>query len=387
VRNPLTELALADLRERTSIKWRRYEPDVLPMWLAEMDTLLAPPIAETLRHAIAIGDTGYPDTTEFLAAFRAFVGRRNGWDLPQDRVGAVADVMRGVTEVLKLVTKPGSVVIVNPPVYPPFYLFLEHLPRTLALAPLGPDGRLELGTLERVFAQERAAAGKLGTVSYLLCSPHNPTGTVHTRAELAGVAQLAAIHDVRVVVDEIHAPLILPGAEHTPYLSLPGTESAFALWSASKAFNLPGLKSAVVVAGDGQATDELAAMPEEVGHGPSHFGVMAQTAAFSRGEPWLDALLPALSANRQLLATLLAERLPEVGYRPPEGTYLAWLDCRGLNLPEDPSEVFLRDGRVGLHSGIPFGVGGEGHVRLTLGTPPDVLREGVARMAAAVGRT
>ncbi|MFC7219354.1 MalY/PatB family protein [Streptomyces polyrhachis] len=374
--NPLTQPTLADLRRRTSAKWRVHDPDVLPLWIAEMDVRLAEPVAEVLHRAVAEGDTGYPPGPGYAEALAEFAKDRWSWEVLPERTAMVPDVMLGIVEVLKLVTAPGGTVVVNSPVYPPFYAFTEHLGRRVVAAPLTPGHRLDLAALDEAFREADA---------YLLCSPHNPTGTVHTPAELAGVAALAQEHGVRVVVDEIHAPLVPPGARHTPYLSLPGAQRGFALLSASKAWNLAGLKAALAVAGADSAA-ELAAMPKEVGHGPSHLGILAHSAALRHGGPWLDALLAGLAANRARLGALLAERLPRVGYREPAGTYLAWLDCRGLGLGDDPAQVFLDRGRVALAGGLPFGRGGAGHVRLNFATAPELLDEAVRRMAAALAK-
>ncbi|MGP4110988.1 MalY/PatB family protein [Streptomyces sp. 4N509B] len=362
------------------MKWRTYPEDVLPLWVAEMDVPLAEPVVEAVSAALAIGDTGYPVGPVYAEAVDAFARRRWDWRVPAERTAIVPDVMLGIVEVLRLVTGPGDAVVVNPPVYPPFYWFVTHADRRIVPAPLGEDHRLDPAALEAAF-REATADGRPAV--YLLCSPHNPTGTVHTAEELTTVATLARAHGVRVVADEIHAPLVLPGARHVPYLSLPGGSDAFSLVSASKAWNLAGLKAALAVAGPEAAAD-LARMPEEVGHGPSHLGILAHAAALRDGVPWLDAVLGGLDDNRALLADLLAQHLPEVAYRQPEGTYLAWLDCRRLGLGDDPAEVLLARGRVALSSGVPFGVGGEGHVRLNLATSPEVITEAVRRMAAAV---
>src|SRR5690606_10384930 len=162
--------------------------------------------------------------------------------------------------------------------------------------------------------------------AFLLCNPHNPTGTAHSRAELEQVAALAREHGVRIVADEIHAPLVLPGASFTPILSVVGAENALAVTSASKAFNLAGLKAAVAYAGPESAAD-LARMPEVVGHGASHLAVIAHVAALREGGAWLDALLGVLDANRVLLADVVRTHLPGAGYRVPEATYLGWIDC------------------------------------------------------------
>lgn len=374
VDNPLRALPLEELRRRTSMKWRAYDADVLPLWVAEMDVPLADPVRQAVEEALARGDTGYPSGSGYAEAFADFAADRWGWRPALERANLVPDVMLGIVEVLKLVTRPGDGVVVNPPVYPPFFAFVEHMDRRIVEAPLGPDGRLDLDAVERALPDAAA---------YLLCSPHNPTGTVHTRAELEGVAALAGRHGVRVVVDEIHSPLQLPGAEHVPFLSLPGGADAFALVSASKAWNLAGLKAALALAGPDAGAD-LARMPEEVWHGASHVAVIAHTAAFRDARPWLDALLAGLDENRRLLGELLAEHLPAVRYRQPQGTYLAWLDCRELGLGDDPSAFFRERARVAVNAGPAFGTGGAGHVRLNLATSPEILREAVERIAAAI---
>jgi cystathionine beta-lyase len=378
--NPLRVLTLAELRRRTSVKWRRFPPDVLPVWVAEMDVPLAEPVARAVSDAIALGDTGYPAGTGYAEALAGFAAARWGWTPDVEHMAIVPDVMLGVVEMLKLVTGPGDAVVVNPPVYPPFYQFVEHLDRRVVEAPLTADHRIDPAALEAAF---RTATATGRPAAYLLCSPHNPTGTLHTRDELTTVIELAARHRVRVVVDEIHAPIVYPGERFLPYLSLPGAEDALALHSASKAWNLAGLKAALAIAGPTAAKD-LARMPEEVGHGPSHVGILAHTAALAEGGEWLDGLLAGLDDNRRLLADLLAEHLPAVGYRQPQATYLAWLDCRPLRLPDDPAAVFLDRGRVALSAGPDFGTGGAGHVRLNLATSPELLTEAVRRMASAV---
>ncbi|MFD7280496.1 MalY/PatB family protein [Streptomyces sp. NPDC059862] len=380
--NPLRALGLELLRRRTSMKWRTYPDDVLPLWVAEMDVPLAEPVVRAVTDALALGDTGYPGGTAYAEALADFAQKRWGWaGLAVERTAIVPDVMLGVVEMIRLVTGPGDAVVVNPPVYPPFFQFVTHMDRRVVEAPLGPDLRIDFGTLEETFRQAVAGGRR---AAFLLCSPHNPTGTVHTAAELSAVARLAERYGVRVVADEIHAPLVLAGADFVPYLSVPGGERGLSLMSASKAWNLAGLKAALAVAGPAAAAD-LARLPEEVSHGPSHLGVIAHTAALREGTAWLDAVLAGLDDNRRLLADLLAEHLPAVDYRPGEATYLAWLDCRALGLGDDPADLFLHRGRVALNSGIPFGAGGVGHVRLNLATSPEIITEAVRRMATALG--
>ncbi|MGX1565123.1 MalY/PatB family protein [Streptomyces sp. NPDC055506] len=379
--NPLRALTLDRLRRRTSMKWRTYPEDVLPLWVAEMDVPLAEPVVRAVTDALDLGDTGYPAGTAYAEALAAFAEKRWNWDgLAVERTAIVPDVMLGVVEMLKLVTGNGGAVVVNPPVYPPFYQFIAHMDRRVVEAPLGPDGRIDPVVLEESFRQAVASGSR---AAYLLCSPHNPTGVVHTAEELSAVAALAERHGVRVVADEIHAPLVVGGTDFVPYLSVPGAERGLSLMSSSKAWNLAGLKAALAIAGPGAVAD-LARMPEEVGHGPSHVGIIAHTAALRDGVAWLDALLTGLDSNRRLLADLLAEHLPPIRYRPGDATYLAWLDCRALGLGDDPADVFLHRGRVALNSGLPFGTGGAGHVRLNLAASPEVITEAVRRMTAAL---
>ena len=356
------------------MKWKLYPADVLPLWVAEMDVELAPAVREALQAAIARGDTGYPFAEDYAQALADFAARHWNWsDLPVARTALVPDVMVGITELLRLISEPGDAVVVTPPVYPPFYAFPTSAGRRIVEAPLGPDGRLDLHTLDVAF--EQAAASSRQAV-LLLSNPHNPTGAVHTRQELAEVVALAAVHRVRIISDEIHGPLVLPGAQFTPLLTV--TQDGFAVTSASKAWNLAGLKAGLIIAGE-ESVDDLRRLPEEVRHGASHLGVIAQIAALTDRSGWLDDLLAALASNRTVLTTLVAEYLPGVTYVPGEGTYLAWLDCGG----DDPADFFLRRARVALNAGQTFGAGGTGHVRLNFATSPAILTEAVQRMAAA----
>jgi cystathionine beta-lyase len=394
--DPFDALTLDRLRSRQSMKWRRFDPDVLPLWVAEMDVLLAEPVREVLERALRDGDTGYPGVTPYAEALAQFAEQRWGWSgLDPARTALVADVMIGVSEAVRLVTDPGSTVVVSPPVYPPFFGYLEDTGREVVEAPLGADGRLDLDALGEAFA--RATAGGRAA-AYLLCSPHNPTGVVHSEEELTALADLARAADVRVVADEIHAPLVLDGPGFTPYLKV--DPAGLAVTSASKAWNLAGLKAAVLVAGPDAAGD-LARLPEVASHGPSHLGVLGHTAALQHGVGWLDEVLAALRARRHLLGALLAEHLPQVRWTPPRATFLAWLDCSGLGLTGEhadrpsprgvmnadagPARAFLDVSRVALTAGTAFGAGGLDHVRLTTATSTEVLTEAVTRMGRVSG--
>jgi cystathionine beta-lyase len=293
----------------------------------------------------------------------------------------IPDVMAGVYEVLRLVTQPGDGVVINPPVYPPFYSTIKDAGRRVVEVPLlaSADGwQLDLEQLSRAFGG--------GATAYLLCNPHNPTGKVFSRNELEAIGEVAVDHGAFVIADEIHAPLIYPDARHQPYLDLAPelAERAVILSGASKAWNIAGLKCSVLVAGSDQVQSQVNRIPEEVKFRTGHLGVMASVAAFLEGRNWLRELVTYLDGNRRHLGELLAERLPEVRWRPPQATYLAWLDCRALNLGNDPSRAFLEKGHVALNPGTSFGTGGQDYVRLNFATSRRLLDEVVARMARAV---
>jgi cystathionine beta-lyase len=204
---------------------------------------------------------------------------------------------------------------------------------------------------------------------------------VWSRDELAAILDLADEHGAWVLSDEIHGPL---ARGFTPILSL--SDRAVALTSASKTFNLAGLKLGLIVTAGGEARDRVARIAPEAHWRAGYLGAVAAEAAFREGDAWLDEVLDTLDANRVRLGELLAEHLPEVGYRPPEASFLAWLDCRALGLGDDPAQAFLERGRVALSRGLDFGAQGAGFARLNLGTDPERLEEAVMRMAAALSR-
>jgi cystathionine beta-lyase len=364
-----------ELARRHSVKYRRHPADVLAAWVAEMDVRLAEPISSALAAAVADSDTGYADPNRLAKSFAGFAARRWGWAPDPAHVLMMPDVMRGITEMLAIVTEPGDGVVINTPVYPPFFEGISRTGRTIVESPLA-DGRLDLDRLERDFARD-------STRAYLLCNPHNPTGLVLSAGELGAVAELADRYGVRVVVDEIHAPLTYPGVVHTPFATLdaPAARRSVTMVSASKAWNLAGLKCALLVAAPGGWAD-AARISAEVPYGASLLGVLATQAAYDGGEPWLADVLGALDTNRRLLADLLAEHLPQVGFRVPDATYLAWLDFRACGLGEDPAAALVERGRVALSDGPSFGRAGHGFARLNFAMAPDRLTEAVRRIAS-----
>lgn len=370
---PIFDLDHETLRRRTSIKWTRFEPDVLPMFVAEMDVLPAPAITERLQRAITDGDLGYPEQPEYQTSFAAFAEWMWGWRPEVDVIQLSGDVMQGMRELTLATTEPGDGVVYNPPIYPPFRAVVRGTGRREVQVPMTEQGRLDLSALAEAFATERPKA-------MLLCSPHNPNGTVHTREELAELARLAAEHDVVVISDEIHAPLA--GAAHVPFTTVPGAERSFVVTSASKSWNLAGLKAGLLIPGD-EAVDVLRSLPGHVSDAASHLAVLAHSAALDGGRDWLVQATREIADNKEHLRSELQRLLPAVGYTPSEGTYLAWLDCSALGL-EHPGRHFHKVGRVRFNPGTDFAPDADQFVRMNVATSPEMITEGVTRMAGSL---
>ena len=378
------DISALEARRRT-VKWRRYGPSTIAAWVADMDLPIAPAVAEALHAAVAAGDLGYPapEAAQDLAvAYADWAQRRHGWRPDPANAVAVADVIGGVASTLDAVCAPGCGVVTLTPAYPPFFGVVAATGRKLVSVPLRdePEGW-------RVDVQAVAAAFDAGARVLLLCNPHNPTGRVFTVAELGMLAEVAARYDVVVLADEIHGDLALAGARHVPFASL-GPEVAartVTFVSASKAFNLAGLHCALVLAGDPAVAGRIRAIPGHRLGAPSTLGLAAAEAAWTEGDEWLDAVLSHLDRQRQRLADILSD-LPAVRWHPPEGTYLAWLDFRGLRLPDgsEPAPWFLEHARVALYDGRAFGTEGVGWARLNLATSGLILTETVERMARAL---
>lgn len=380
---PLEALPIDALRDRSSTKWRRYPHDVLPLFVAETDFALAPAVAAALSRAVELGDTGYtPPQPGVREGYAAFAQRRFGWTVDPAKVRWTGDVMMGVVELLRQVTAPGDRVIVTPPVYPPFFDTIEEAGAVVERVPLLES---EKGWQLDLAGIEAALVG--GARSILLCNPHNPTGTAHSRESLAALADLAEAHGASVISDEIHAPLVQPGVVFTPFLaaSKSAERVGYIVTSASKAFNTAGLKCAqIVTAGDGP-TAVVRGLVDEVEWRTGLFGAIAAVASFApESDAWLDALLARLDENRRLLADLLDEHVPGAVYRIPDAGFLAWVDLTALGWGDNPAVKILKEAKVALHFGPHFGDEGRGHVRINFGCSPDVLREAVQRIGALV---
>ncbi len=370
---------LARLRQRTSEKWSLYPDDVLPLFVAETDYPLAPPIAAALHAAIDRSDTGYiGEDDRAKSAFARYAHDTWGWEVDPASVLTTTDVSVVIVEALRMLITPGDRVVITPPVYPPFFELIPEAGGVVEEVSLLDDGTtwsLDLDGLERAFAG--------GARAFLLCHPHNPLGLVHPRADLEAVAALAARYDVAVVSDEIHAPLTHSDATFTPFLSVSeeAREVGVAAHSASKAWNLAGVKCALMVTASPRRTAQLHALPAEVEVRTSLLGRIATEAAFNESREWLAGTLESIEANRALFGRLLSTHLPEAFYREPHASYLAWVDFRDLGWGDEPAARILSEARVALVRGLDFGRQGAGFARVNLACSPEVLTDAVRRIA------
>lgn len=388
LRNPpanLDDLDLEKLKARHSEKWSTYPADVLPVWVAEMDFPLATPIREVLRRALDLDDLGYPldsDKTGLPEAFAERMEWRFGWSPDPARVEILGDIVQSMYVALHAFADEGDGAVVQTPIYPPFLTSVKRSGRRVVenrLEP-GPDGfRFDLDAL-------REAAGP-DTRLMLLCNPHNPTGRVYTRAELEGLAELALERDWVVVADEIHADLVFAGHAHIPFATLSPeiATRTITLTSATKAFNIPGLRTSIAHFGT-QALQERfnGYVPPRVRGGMGLLGFDATIAAWRHAQPWLDQVVPYLEANRDFVGRYAAAHWPDVVPHLPESTYLMWLDFRAASLPSTPGSFFMRNARLALTDGRLFGPGLEGYARLNFATSRAILTDALDRITQAL---
>jgi cystathionine beta-lyase len=374
---------LTDDRARAALplKWGAVEPGVLPAWVAEMDYELAPAIVEAVTAAVRRGTAGYPPLGDggVGAAFTGFARRHWGWAPPEDASVVVGDVIGGIRLALEVLCPPGPVVVPLP-CYPPFREVVAITGRELVPVETDPDAAdaaLDLDAVEQAF--------RAGARTLLLCNPHNPLGRVPDRAELEALARLAGEYDARVVADEIHGPLVLPGPQRngpvfTPYLDV--DERGILVSSPSKTFNTAGLHTAHVTVVDEGERARLRGVPLPQNHAYSPLGMIAAVTAWTACDDWHAALVARLAAQRDLLGELLARHLPGARTRPLEATYLAWLDLRTYGLA-DPAAAALEHG-VRVAPGSDYQPGLPGHVRVNIATSPVRLKAVVQRLGAAL---
>ena len=375
----------AHLRAAGGLKWTAF-PGCVGAFVAEMDFGTAPPVARAMQHAIASGRTGYPSPAlarELAEACAQWQSARHGWSVAPERIHAVGDVLGGLELVLAHFVPRNALVVLPTPAYMPFRPLIELQGHPVVEVPhVLREGRWRMD-LDGIDAALARGAGLM-----LLCNPQNPTGRMFDADELRALAAVVDRHGVRVFADEIHAPLALGDVRHVPYASVSGSAAAHAITavSVSKGWNLAGLKCAQLVFGNDDDLAHWRRMALLAGHGVSALGMIAAAAAWREGGPWLDHVLGYLRRNRDLLAEGLRRQLPEAGFVPPQGTYLAWIACRALPLPADvaPARFFLREAKVALTDGRECGDAGDGYVRLNFAMPAPLLREAVERMGDAV---
>ena len=374
--------SLEELRTHRSEKWREFPTDVLPLPVAEMDFPVAKPIRDLLMEMVSHSDLGYlGPIPEVALAFESFAKRRWGWVLDPNQVHIVTDVGVGVVEVLRLFTNAGDRVLINTPVYHNFNTWIRETHLEKVDAPFVNDGEkwtLDLAAVEQAYRD--------GVKAHLLCSPHNPIGYVYSKAELLKIAELAEEYSVVVISDEIHGPLTYAEATFVPFLSLgqAAENVGIVITAASKAWNIAGLKCAIVVSQGPQMDALLKRLPIATHYRASLLGGFATATAYSEGEEWLDGLLKTLDSNRYLLRDLLDKKIPHIKYQVPQCTYLAWLDLEALNLGRNPSQVLLERGKVALSPGKAFSPQCLNYVRLNFATSPEILAEAVNRMVVAI---
>ena len=377
-------VSVADMRRKSGAKWQRYGADVLGSWVADMDFQLAAPIHATLREQLEAHDYGY--SLQFYERplreiFSAWARRRFDWAVEPARVEGLVDIVQGIYLAIQLYSEPGDGVITLTPTYPPLWRSVEAMGRRLQPCTLLPGASGYEIDFEHLRASIDARSKLL-----LLCNPHNPTGRVFTRAELGQVAELALQHDLVVLADEIHADLVFDTHRHIPFETLSPEVAArtVTMTSATKSFNLGGLRFAIAIFGAQALQDRFNTVPKGMIGGLNALGIRATEVAWQDCDDWLDALVSYLQSNRDFVCEQLAARLPEIELFKPEATYLAWLGCQQLPINQDPFNHFLQAAKVAFNSGPDFGPGGDGFVRLNYATSRNILTEIVERTVASV---
>jgi len=382
LKETIDKTTVATLRARGSFKWTAPGPNGFGAAVAEMDFGAAPPILDALSRLAADANFGYLPpylAGELATACADFMLRRYGWGPDPAHIHPVPDVIKALEIAITHFSRPGSPIILPTPAYMPFLIVPGFLGREIIQVRMLDEGGFFTFDFDAIEAAFRAGGHLL-----IFCNPYNPLGRVFTRDEITQLTDVVDRHGGRVFADEIHAPLVYPGVRHIPYASTSGTAAAHSLTatSASKAWNLPGLKCAEVILTNGPDQQRWEEMGVFASHGASNPGVVANIAAFRHGEAWLDEVLAYLDDSRRLLADLLARHLPRVRYRPPDGTYLAWLDCTAMNLPQSPGALVTDLAHITVVDGPAFGAGGAGAFRFNFATPHPILAEMVERIAA-----
>lgn len=379
---PIKAFPLSELRKRKSVKWRQYPSDVLPLPVAEMDFPIAEPIKMALRDMIDRSDTGYLGPfPEMFEAFASFAHDRWNWKADTSHMRIATDVGVGTVEVLRTLISPGEKVLLNSPVYDNMWRWVAEVKAELVDVPMIEDSQkysLDLEALEKAYAT--------GVKVHILCNPHNPVGTIFDRNTLAALAQLAKKYRVTIISDEIHAPLTFMASDFVPFLSVSdeAREVGITITSASKAFNLAGLKCAMIITGSDFLKEKINSMPISVAFRASLFGAVAATAALNEARDWLDGAIQTLDHNRKLLANLIETKIPAIGYRQPDFGYLAWLDLSKLGLGDDPCKTILERGKLAINTGSMYSPRHAQFGRFNFGTSDEIITEAVDRIINAL---
>ena len=382
-----------DRSETISIKWsasqweKMYgERDVIPMGIADMDLKTAPCVSQAIRRRAAHETYGYGFASEeFLASCAGWQRRRHGWAVSPDWITYTPGVNMALVCAVEMFTRPGDGVIIQTPVYYPYFDYVRGTGRYIAANPLVNRG----GRYEMDFDGLEALAKKPDVKLMLLCSPHNPVGRVWTREELVRVGRICIDNGVMLAVDEIHADLVFAPHRHTPFASISEefAHSCIVCTSPSKTFNLAGLLVSDIIIPDEKIRKAFQEKMAPYYLWPGNFGAAAQIAAYTQGEQWLDALLGFLEGNAGYIEAFTAEHMPAVRYRRPEGTYLAWLDFRALGMKDDELWRFmLHEAKVATDNGVMFGTNGEGRgfQRLNFACPRPQLQSAMERICTAL---
>jgi len=377
---------IIDRRHTDSAKWRRYDEDILPLWVADMDFAVPEPVLRALEERVAHGIFGYGQPPDGLCeVIQGRLARLYGWRVETDEIFFLPGVVTGFNLACHAVGTPGDEVLVETPVYPPMLAAPGNSGRICKIVPLVEEEERyehDFDGFERAILDTDTGRTSL----FLLCNPHNPMGRVFETTELERLAEICLRHDVVICSDEIHCDIVYQNHRHVPIASLAPEIGAqtITLFAPSKTFNVAGLSCSVGVI----QNPDLRARLEQAGAGlVPHVNVLGYTAALAAyrdGQPWLDALLVYLEANRDYLLEYIATHMPGIKCKKPEGTFLAWLDCREADVPGNPHQFFLERARVALNDGAPFGAGGEGFVRLNFGCPRATLAEALERMRTAL---
>ena len=358
--------------------------DAIPLWVADMDFEAPPAVVEAIKRRAAHGVYGYPLVPpSFYASAIDWLKRRHAWEVQKSWMAMTPGIVPALNYAVRAFTKPGDPVIIQTPVYHPFYYAVENNGRRVVRNALKFDGARYTMDFDDLRTKIDAPGRML-----ILCSPHNPVGRVWTREELETLNRIAVERDLLVISDEIHADLVYRGHKHHVLAALSPelAQQTITCVAPSKTFNIPGLSTAAVVAPNADLLAKFKDESERAGFELGQvFGIVGFEAAYTHGEDWLEELLPYLEANIDFLENSLVERLPKIRLVRPEGTYLALLDCRGLGIdPTTLNNFFLKKARVYFSDGLVFGRELEGFVRINLGCPRALLREALERIEAAV---